>query len=251
MRQAPVKPAKKERPFPALFVGFLLVISLLAAGATLLLSAPREDTSVPSMEEMISAKAAVIAETNQYDLTIEESGPGYTIRFVGQVSDSKLYGKIDAYDLEVFSDREKYFVKGASVFTDWEEAGKAELDALSVLVRNPIELLQVLTSGDRFLVEEGPDRLVDDVNCRTYFLEIPPPDIQMVTRFEDEDATLDKLQLYLWFNEDGNFMHRMAMLLNVTVEGENIQVNRIYSLSPRSKELPEDLPQVDEDVLAI
>ena len=251
MRQAPPKPVENRKTVPSPFIFFLLAAALLASGLTLFFPTPKPEPALPTVNEVVAQKVAAVTENNKYGLTIEESGPGYTIRFAGQVFDEKIYGRIDAYDLEVFSAREKHFVKGASLFDDWKEAGLAELDALASLVRNPVELLEILMSEKEILIEEGPDRLVEDVKCRTYFLELPPPDIRLLTRFDDKDATLDKLQLYLWFSEEGVFLHRMAMLMNITVEGEKIQINRIYSLTPDSKELPDGLPKVQEGILAI
>lgn len=249
MRQASNLSRGKGKTFLSPFLAFLLVTALLATGLTLVLSKP-DEAKLPTLQEVVTANATLAAGTKTYTLTIEESGPGYNIRFVGQVQNGKIYGKIDAYDLEVFSNYDKYFVKGNKLFDEWQEVKLAELDALPALIRDPQHLLHLLLAGSKLLVEEGIERMVEDIPCQTYFLEIPPPDLQLLTRFE-EDATLDKLQMYLWFGKDDTFMHRMAILMNLTVNEQAIQINRIYSLSPQIKSLPEGLPEVDEGIKAI
>lgn len=249
MRQATNLSRGKGRTFFSPLLIFVLVAALLATGLTLVLSRP-EETKSPTLQEVVIANATRAAETKTYALTIEESGPGYNLRFVGQVQNGKIYGKIDAYDLEVFSNYNKYFVKGSKLFDEWQEVKLAELDALPVLIRDPQQLLQLLLADNKLLVEEGVERMVEDIPCQTYFLEIPPPDLQLLTRFEEE-ATVDRLQLYLWFGNDDTFLHRMAILINLTVNEQAIQINRIYNLSPQTKIFPEGLPEVDEGIKAI
>ena len=249
MRQAPILSRGKREAVISPFLIFLLVSALFATGLTLVLSRP-EETIPPTLQEVVTTKANLAAETTTYGLTIEESGPGYNIRFVGQVQGGKIYGKIDAYDLEVFSNYDKYFVKGSNLFDEWKEVKLAELDALPALIRDPQYLLQLLLAGNGLLVDEGIERMVEDIPCKTYFLEVPPPDLQLLTRF-DEDATLDKLQLYLWFGNEDSLLHRMAILMNITVDEQTIQINRIYSLSPQTESFPEGLPVMDEGIKAI
>jgi len=45
-------------------------------------------------------------------------------------------------------------------------------------------------------------------------------------------------------------MHRMALLLNITVKGEEIQIYRIYNLRPGTKEMPEGLPSLSNNITA-
>lgn len=250
MRQAPQLPRKSSKPSFHPFLVFLFVVSLLASGFTILLSLPEKEIPLSTMQETVLARTAEVLVNNSYSLTVEESGPGYSLRFNGQVENGFIYGKMDTYDLELFTDQEKYFVKGSGVFAEWEEMEHAQLDALSVVVRDPQMLLELLLAGREILVEEGPLRTVENVVCQTYFLEIPPPDIQLLTRFEKE-ATLDKLQMYLWFAQDDQFLYRMALLMNVSVENDNVQINRIYSLNPQTKEMPEGLPQLNNNFYAI
>lgn len=251
MRQAPQPPGKQEEIAFQPFLLFLLAAALLASGMTLYFTRPAAQESLPTMQDVVRLKTtSAKGNNNAYGLVVEESGPGYSLRFNGQANEGFIYGKLESYDLEIYTDQNKYLIRSSGVFEEWEEAGTAELDALSVVVRDPLALLDVLLSGKQVFVEEGPERLVNDVACQTYFLEIPPPDVQFLTRFEEE-ASLDKLQLYLWFSKGGHFMHRMALLLNVTVNGEAIQINRIYSLSPVVKELPEGLPRLDDTGIAI
>lgn len=245
MKQAPIITVQKNK----MFLAFLIAAILLSAGLMLLCNRPDGNT-LPALADMVAAKAAAAAENTSYSIVIEESGPGYSLRFSGQANDGLIYGKIDAYELEVFAKQEKYFVKGSGLFEEWKEIGKAELEALSVVIRDPHDLLRKLLNANEILAEEGPIRSVEDVPCQTYFLEIPPPDLQLLTRFEHE-ATLDKLQIYLWFDQETSFLYRMAILMYVTVEGENIQINRIYNLSPEKKILPAGLPQVDGGVTAL
>jgi hypothetical protein len=250
LRQAPQLPKRSAEPLLHPFLLFLLTVSVLATAVTLYLTRPEYEGSVKTMQSLIQAKTELASANEGYGMVVEESGPGYNLRFSGQVAQGLIYGKMDAYDLEIFTDQSVYYVRGSGVYEEWEEMGSAQLDGLSVLIRDPLDLLQTLLSGGQVLVEEGPQRMVEDIPCVTYFLEIPPPDLQMLTRFEEE-ATLDKLQLYLWFDREGEFLHRMALLLNITVNAENIQINRIYSLSPTSRDMPDDLPQLPQGFISI
>lgn len=250
MRQATQFSKKQMQTILQLLLLFLLVVGIFTASWLILYSSRQEkNANLTISQEAILAKALAAAEFNDYILVVEERGPGYSLRFNGQMLGHLIYGKLESYDLEIFSDQEQFFVKGSEVFDDWEEVGKAELDGLSFLVKDPFVLLSLLLSNKQIWAVEGPVKLVEDVACKTYFLEIPPPELQLLTHFE-EDATLDKLQLYLWFAQENSFMHRMALLLNITVKGEEIQIYRIYNLRPETKEMPEGLPSLSNNITA-
>ncbi len=183
------------------------------------------------------------AEFNDYRLVVDERGPGYSLRFKGQMMDGHIYGKLESYDLEIYSYQEQVFVKGSEAIDEWKEIGKTELDGLSFLARDPFALLSGLLSDKQVKAVGGPARMVEDIVCQTYFLEISPPELRILTHFE-EDAALDKLQLYLWFAKDDLFMHRMALLLSITVKEKNFQIYRIYNLRPGVEKMPEDLPNL-------
>jgi hypothetical protein len=250
LRQAPQMPRREIQPVIHPFLLFLLTVSVLSVAVTLYLARQELETDVYTMQEVVWEKTLSAAKNQSYSMVVEESGPGYNLRFSGQVENGLIYGTMDAYDLEIFTDQTIYYVRDSDVFKEWEELHNADLDGLTAIVRDPLELLQTLLSSQEVLVEEGPQRLVEDITCQTYFLEIPPPDIGMFTKF-DQDATLDKLQLYLWFEKNELFLHRIAILLNITVKGEAIQINRIYNLNPKTKQLPDDLPQLSTGLIAI
>ena len=241
MRQAPQISKKKVKTVQQLLLCFMVVGVIVSSWQILYSSRQEKDANLTISQEVILAKALAAAEFNDYRLVVEESGPGYSLRFSGQMLDGLIYGKLESYDLEIYSDREQFFVKGCEVVDEWEEVGKAERDGLSFLVKDPFVLLSLLLSHKQIRAVGGPVRVVEDVACQTYFLKIAPPELQLLTDFE-EDAMLDKLQLYLWFAKENSFMYRMALLLNITVKGEEIQIYRIYNLRPGAKEMPEGLP---------
>jgi hypothetical protein len=251
LRQAPQLPKIEiKNDFFNTFLLFLLATTVLVTVATLYFNRPDYQANLPTMQEVIWEKTATASQNRNYNMVVEESGPGYNLRFNGLVENGRIYGKIDSYDLEIYTDQETYFVKGSGLIEEWQEMGKADLDALSAVVRDPLALLETILSGKEILVEEGPERMVEDITCQTYFLELPPPEVQMFTRFEEE-ATLDKLQLYLWFDQKEVFLHRIAILMSITIKDEVIQINRIYSLNPQTKEMPEDIPRILEGFIAI
>ena len=241
MRQAP-QISKKHVKIVVQLLLFFFLAGVLAAFWRMTYSARPEKEANPTVSlEIIRNKVSAAAAFNDYSLVVDERGPGYALHFEGQIIDGHLYGKIESYDLEIYSNHEQFFVKDSKVITEWKEAGKAELGGLAFLAGDPFVLLSELLSDKQILAVEGPVRMVEDIACQTYFLEIPPPELRILTHFE-EDATLDKLQLYLWFAEDNLFMHRMALLLSITVKEEKIQLYRIYNLRPGVIEMPENLP---------
>lgn len=201
-----------------------------------------------NLTEVVLQKMETAAKFQVFGLTIEENGPGYGIRFAGQVGDERLYGIIDYFDLEVYAFRDKYYVRGENI-PEWQEI-TSELDALPLLVQNPFSLLLALLSDGEFIAEEGSERLLGNISCRTYYLEIPPPDILRLIRFE-EDAVLEKLEIYLWFGQNDGFLYRVAFLMSISVKGENLQIKRIYDMTPDSVPMPDDVPMAEEGLITI
>ncbi|HZK25497.1 MAG TPA: hypothetical protein VFC74_08960 [Oscillospiraceae bacterium] len=249
MRLAPVenKPEKQHIFLQPYFI-ITFVVVVLSSVCVFLLTRQKEE-AVPTMLDIVAETTAAAAAHKHYNLVIEESGPGYLLRFSGQVHDDRLYGKIDGYDLEIFADEDQFFIKN-SLASEWQDIKTAKLETLPTLIRDPHYLLANLMAGKEIAIETGTPRTVDDVICQTYFLEIPPPNLQLLTRFST-DATLDKLQVYLWFAEESGFMHRLAVMMNVTVAEETIQINRTYNLSPEAKDFPEDIPKINRKVMPI
>jgi hypothetical protein len=249
VRQAP-QISKKQVKIVRQLLLFLLAAGVLVVSWLIIYSSRQEKDANPTISrEIILNKVSSAAEFNDYRLVVEERGPGYSLRFRGQIIDGLIYGEIESYDLEIYGNQEQFFVKGSEVIDEWQEVEAAELDGLSFLVMDPFALLSILLSDKQVSAVAGPVRLVENIACQTYFLQIPSPKLQVLTHFE-EDATLDKLQLYLWFAKDNLFMHRMALLLNLTVKGEKIQVYRIYNLRPGVKEMPEGLPSLSNNITA-
>lgn len=223
-------------------LGFLLVcLSLLICGVLLILTYREKPEAAPTLGQIVGEKAKKATRFADFTLVAEESGPGYSLRFTGQMNRDVIYGHIENYNIQICTTSNIYYVKDEEMYQDWTRADEAGLEELAAFVRDPLALLNSLFEGREILVEEGPRRLVGDIPCLTYFLEIPPPDIDMFTRFKS-DALLEKLQVYLWFAEETGFLHRMAVMLHLTADGEKTQLNRIYTMSPRIKELPDDLP---------
>ena len=222
---------------------FMLFAGIFAAFWLTNSDPPEEDVNPTISLEIIQNKLSAAAEFKDYLLMIDERGPGYMLRFNGQMRDGHLYGKLESHELEIYSDQEQVFVRGSETSEEWMEVEKAELDGLTFLVKNPFSLLSELLSDKQVKVLGGPMRMVEDIACQTYFLEIPPPELRLLTNFE-EDAIFERLQLYLWFAEDNLFMHRMALLFSFTVKEEKIQIYRIYNLRPGVKEMPQDLPNL-------
>ncbi|MCW3489575.1 hypothetical protein [Dethiobacter alkaliphilus] len=228
----------------------VLAAVLVVVALIFVVSAPEKEVPL-TLEELLVTKMSLAAEKNTYSLVVEESGPGYSLRFTGQVAEGNVYGNIAAYDLEIFSDQNTYFVRGEDLFEEWEEMDAAELGALSAVVHEPLELLETLLAAEDVIVEEGPRRMVDNAECQTYLVEVPPPELHLLTRFDNEDAELNKLRLYLWYNEEEEFLYRMAVLLSVTVDEETVEINRIYNMHPDAPAIPQDVPNPDKDSLAI
>ncbi|NLZ38459.1 MAG: hypothetical protein GX893_02480 [Firmicutes bacterium] len=237
MRQAAPN-LQRKIPFKPILVG--LIFLLLVISTFMLLVRKEEQRAARTTLEEVRERAEAAAAHNVYGLAIEESGPGYLICFKGQMVGNCLYGKIDNFDLDICSEYDRYFIK-AKGDEDWQPLTQTGLDDLPALIRNPHDLLQTILKGKEIVAEEGVQRNLNNIQCQTYFLEIPPPDLQLLTRFEN-NATLDKLQIYLWFAAENNFLYRMAILMNMTIEEETIQVNRIYDLTPECEDLPEGLP---------
>ncbi|MGI6659583.1 MAG: hypothetical protein ACOX4N_09305 [Dethiobacteraceae bacterium] len=249
MRQAAVetKPEKKNIFLPPLLL-ITLAVMLLTSG-TIFMLRRAEKEAAPTLLEQVSEKAAAAAVFKHYALVIEESGPGYSLRFSGQVHEDRMYGKIDGYDLEIFAEEERFFVKNA-VAAGWQDLKTAKLETLPVLLRDPHYLLSTLLAEKDIVVEAGSNRTVNNAACQTYFLEIPPPALQLLTHFGSE-AVIDKLQVYLWFAEEDAFLHRMAVMMNVTVGEQSIHINRTYNLTCDAPDFPEDIPKTDTKTMPI
>ncbi|HHX74630.1 MAG TPA: hypothetical protein GX699_06980 [Firmicutes bacterium] len=223
----------------------LLCLLLLLVGGNIILYRQAFTTppaAEPTVLEVISRKAAA-AVCSTYGLTIKESGPGYELCFTGIAEGERLFGEIEGYDLEVYACRGQFYVKNKEA-TAWQPAAAAELDALPVLLRDPHQLLATMLTAGELQAETGQKRTVDNVLCQTYVLELDTPDAGLVTRFANE-ATLEKLKLYLWFAEEGGFLHRMAMAMDINVAGEAVQISRMYVFSPEGGGLPDGLPPAE------
>ncbi|NLZ92935.1 MAG: hypothetical protein GX922_02785 [Firmicutes bacterium] len=238
MRQAAYIAQKKIFSKPLVVI--LLFLLLVTSAFFMIIFREGELEALTTTLEEVREKTEAAAAQNVYGLVIEESGPGYSLSFKGQVTNNCLYGKIEDFEIEICSEDDQYFIK-SKLDENWQALNKTGLDALPAVIRDPYYLLQTMLKGKEIVAEKGAQRTVNNIPCQTYFLEIPPPELQFLTRFEN-NATLDKLQIYLWFSEEENFLHRMAILMNVTVEEETIQVNRVYNLTREYEELPEDLP---------
>ncbi|MCR3922414.1 MAG: hypothetical protein NUK65_07860 [Firmicutes bacterium] len=248
MRQAANTPKKKKHIFlhPTFIIFFVAIV--VGTSYVLFFNRPKEEVE-PTILAIVAEKAESASTYTHYCLMIEESGPGYSLNFSGQVHDDRIYGKIEDYELEIFSDQNKYYIK-SKLADGWQEMEKTELADVPALIRDPHYLLQTLLSSKEIFAEVGTERTVNDVLCQTYFLEIPPPDVQLLTRFE-KDATLDKLQIYLWYATESDFMYRMAVMMNIAVGDETIQINRVYNLDTDANDFPEGVPVVAEKVTPI
>ena len=121
----------------------------------------------------------------------------------------------------------------------------AKLETLPVLC--VIHIVIVNSPGRKdIVVEAGSNHTVNNAACQTYFLEIPPPALQLLTHFGSE-AVIDKLQVYLWFAEEDAFLHRMAVMMNVTVGEQSIHINRTQ-FNLRCPGFPEDIPKTDTKI---
>jgi len=249
MRHAPIGLKRKTLPYFQPVV-FLLLLSFFALGGTLMVNRAEKPSPGPTLEEAVMASVAAAAKHTAYALEIEESGPGYSLLFTGQAEGNKIYGEVRDFNLQVFAVGQKYFVRGGKLIVQWQEVREAGLESLTVFVRNPQELLGLLLNGKNMVAEEGPRRDVAGVPCKTYFLEIMPGDLQTLSLFSG-DATLEKLHAYLWFGEDDGFLYKMALLMDIVVDGEKGQVNRVFTLNPRQQKMPEDLPQTDQRTLEV
>lgn len=223
----------------------LLCLLLLISGGSMLF---QQKTSVPQPEaepnilEVIGRKVAAAISSN-YGLTIRESGPGYELRFTGIADGEQLFGEIEGYDLEVYACRGQFYVKDKEA-AEWQTAAAAELDALPVLLRDPHQLLAAMLAAGELQAEAGKKRTANHVLCETYVLEPAAVNAELVTCFEKE-AILEKLKLYLWFAEEGGFLHMMAMAMDIKVGGEAVHISRMYIFSPEGGSLPEGLPQAE------
>ncbi|NLM51245.1 MAG: hypothetical protein GX197_00240 [Firmicutes bacterium] len=249
MRQAIVRLTGKVKKR---YLFFFLVL-LILAGSFLLWPPQTQEQEEPALPTMFETLAGQIAAAGKkmenYGLTIEESGPGYEIIFQGQVNREKIYGKLEAYELEVFSAYNQYFAKNTSA-QEWQDLNALGLGDLPALICTPWQLWEKILAANELTVEAGKERVVNGALCQTYFLEIQHPDTCLITGFP-ENATLEKLQVYLWLDVENDFIHRMALTLDMVVDGENIQLNRVLQMDPQAKALPAGLPPVEMPGVAV
>jgi hypothetical protein len=198
----------------------------------------------PTAAEAVAALAATAGNIRDYSLEIEESGPGYSLRFQGQVRDGRLYGRLEQFELEVYAQFGRYHVRGGEVFQGWQAADTAGLKALDAIIRDPLEIMLQITAHDGITVETGPKRQVGGVNCLAYLLEVPLdiPLLPALLTVAEEQAAPERFRAYLWFGSEDGFMYRMVLLFDFSGEKGRAQVIRTYNLGTETIPLPPDLP---------
>ncbi|NLP36228.1 MAG: hypothetical protein GX357_01065 [Firmicutes bacterium] len=242
MRQATVKGKSKRHG-----ILLLLLVLMIIAGSLFLF--PRqvkehEEQVLPTMFEVLTVQVTAAGNNMEnYSLIIEENGPGYKLNFQGQVNGEKIYGKLEDYELELFSAYEQYFVKSATE-NEWQDLGVLGLEDLPDLIRTPRQLLDKIWAEKEISVAAGEKRIVNDALCQVYSLEIQKPHARFLSGLP-QNAVLEKLQVYLWLDEENLFIHRLALILDMVAGGEKVQLNRLLQMEPQAKALPAGLPPVE------
>ena len=250
MRQAVLYKAKKKRRSPSPFAKSLFSVVLLAVCLTFLFAGPVKKNPPLTDHDAVTAQATLAADFHAYSLTIEESGPGYSLSYSGQVENGRLYGTLETFNLQVFAYDDRYYVRGGDMYEEWQTVEKAELQALAAFVRNPVSLLGMILAED-FIVEKGPERVIEGELCRAFLLDVAPSESLLLTLFstvQEEEISLEKLGVYLWFGKDDEFLYKMALLLDISRLDEKVQVSRIYTMSKEMNRLPDDLPLINKIV---
>ncbi len=243
MRQAVVRRDKLKLRHRYKFMAFLFVAVVLVFCVSLFFTGKKP--AQPADEEVMTALAGVAGRYHEFALTIEESGPGYSLRYEGQVKGDLLYGTFETFNLQVYAQGKNYYVRGGEVFAEWLTVEKAEMQALVSFVRNPLDLLALLLASEEFTAEKGPDRLIDGVQCTSYLLDISPsaallPDL--FSAFQEEEADLEELHIYMWFGAEDNFLYKMAFTLNIYSPADKVTLSRVYTMHRAQADLPDDLP---------
>ncbi len=222
----------------------LLPALLLAAGVMLAVSPPARKAQ-PTAEEAVAVLASRALNYRDYTLVIEESGPGYSLRFTGQVSENRLYGRLEQFDLEIYARDGRYHVRGSEVFKEWQPADKAGLKTLDAIVRNPLDILSQIAGSAGIKAETGPDLTIGGVICLAYLVEVPVdiPVLPSLLTVSGEQAVPERFRAYLWFGSADHFLYRMALLFDFSGTDGRAQITRVYTLGTATEPLPRDLPQ--------
>ncbi|MBS4021590.1 MAG: hypothetical protein KGZ79_04110 [Dethiobacter sp.] len=245
MRQAVSRSAKKKLRSRFLFLIILfLAVMQLTFLAVFFARSDKRKIELPA-EEVVAIRVHQAGDYRDFSLTIEESGPGYSLKYSGLVKDGMMYGTLESFDLQVFSYYDMYYVRGGDVFNEWQTVEKAELQALAAFVRNPLPLLSRLLAEEYFSVESGPDRLIEGVPCQAFLLDVSPSASLLGSLFsvlQEDDVLLEQMRVYIWFGTEDNFLYKMALLFDIVTTKEKVQVTRVYSMNRQQAYLPDDLP---------
>jgi len=226
---------------------YLFLSAVLTFCLILIFSAVKKPAALPSIADIVALQHSEASAQLAYTVEIEESGPGYSLSFSGQVHEGQLYGNLEKYNLQIFATDDSYYVRGAEMFKQWQPLEKAELEGLSAFVREPLALLGLLLQSGISHEEKGPDREINGVPCHAYLLEIAPAytqDLSLISA--SEDMSVERMRVYLWFGENDNFLYQMALVFDIGQGNEKGQISRIYSMSLQEIEMPPDLPQDEE-----
>jgi len=221
----------------------MLLAGILLAGVSLLvLQAGRQAPLTAAQSVVALARAA--QSFRDYSLKIEESGTGYLFYFQGQVTDGRLYGRLDKLDLEIYAKDGRYYVRGGEVFQDWQSADQAGLQALDAIIREPLCMLAQIVESDGITVESGPERMTVETICLAYLLEVPIniPILSSLLTVSEQQAVLERFRVYLWFGSEDGFLYRMALFFDLSGPEGRGQIVRIYTLGTETSPLPYDLP---------
>jgi hypothetical protein len=248
MRQAVIYSSRKKQRYISRFIKLLFSAVLLAVSLIFLFTGPVKKNVPLTDYDAVTVHARAAADFTAFSLTIEESGPGYSLRYTGQVENGRLYGSLETYNLQVFAYGSRYYVRGGDVYEEWQTVETAELQALASFVRNPVSLLHMMISGAEFTVERGPERVIEGALCRAFLLDVAPSESLLLTLFsavQEEEISLEKLRVYLWFDKNDEFLYKMALLLDIARLEEKVQVSRVYTMSKEKNRLPDDLPLIN------
>jgi hypothetical protein len=90
--------------------------------------------------------------------------------------------------------------------------------------------------------------VIEGALCRAFLLDVAPSESLLLTLFsavQEEEISLEKLRVYLWFDKNDEFLYKMALLLDIARLEEKVQVSRVYTMSKEKNRLPDDLPLIN------
>lgn len=183
----------------------------------------------PAIYGMVKKAMENLESSPAYPLDIYENAGSFTLSFEGEVKRGIVTGKIYDYNLEVFLQGDKLYIRKEGE-TDWEESNRVEMEGLTAFLKTPRSIFNMLGRSITG-VKSGPDKSYAGEIYKTVYWNVDNPDFWLSLFPEIDTSLISEGSLTANIASDNFFIRRIMISLKMNLpDGETREITRTLSI---------------------